>query len=314
MKKGTLFGLSSGLLWGLSTVIIGIILSYGSFVAIGDKGSLLATLTNDTVSFVILLLMVIIGGNFKKFVSVIKSKSGLIIIIASLFAAPLGMTGYILSIKYLNASIAASLSAIYPLVGMVLAFLILREKTRIHGIIGILISVTAIILMGVTNYSKIDNFLLGMFFSLLCIFGWGAEAVIIGYALKDDVDPIVALTIRQMTSSIVYLIIILPFIGYSNMSIVFSDFKIPMFILFGAFAGTASYLLYYKSIDNIGAGKAMALNVSYPAWAFFFTVIIYREFSLISFILSIFIIIGTLLSIDNPMELLPFDKIKKETL
>ena len=35
-------------------------------------------------------------------------------------------------------------------------------------------------------------------------------------------------------------------------------------------AGATSYLFYYKGISRIGAARAMALNVSYSAWAVVF--------------------------------------------
>ena len=40
---------------------------------------------------------------------------------------------------------------------------------------------------------------------------------------------------------------------------------IPTIVIAGLFA-TLSYLYYYKAISQIGASKAMALNVTYCAW------------------------------------------------
>ena len=41
-------------------------------------------------------------------------------------------------------------------------------------------------------------------------------------------------------------------------------------LIVSALAGTTSYLFYYKGIDAIGPAKAMALNISYSAWAVVF--------------------------------------------
>ena len=41
-------------------------------------------------------------------------------------------------------------------------------------------------------------------------------------------------------------------------------------VALAAAAGTASYLFYYKAIDLLGAARAMALNISYSAWAVLF--------------------------------------------
>ena len=40
-----------------------------------------------------------------------------------------------------------------------------------------------------------------------------------------------------------------------------------------ALFATVSYLLYYVSLEKIGAAKTMALNVTYPAWAIVLSVI-----------------------------------------
>ena len=42
---------------------------------------------------------------------------------------------------------------------------------------------------------------------------------------------------------------------------------------------TVSYLFYYKAIATIGASKAMALNVTYVAWAIFFSAVILADTS-----------------------------------
>ena len=43
----------------------------------------------------------------------------------------------------------------------------------------------------------------------------------------------------------------------------------PTIAIAGLFA-TVSYLFYYKAIAKIGASKAMALNITYTAWAMIF--------------------------------------------
>ena len=47
----------------------------------------------------------------------------------------------------------------------------------------------------------------------------------------------------------------------------------PVIAIAGLFA-TVSYLFYYKAIAQIGASKAMALNVTYTAWAIVFGVVL----------------------------------------
>lgn len=52
-------------------------------------------------------------------------------------------------------------------------------------------------------------------------------------------------------------------------------------ILAGLFA-TISYLFYYKAISQIGASKAMALNVSYSAWAVVISIVVFKNYGLLN--------------------------------
>ena len=49
-----------------------------------------------------------------------------------------------------------------------------------------------------------------------------------------------------------------------------------------ALCATASYLLYYRTIGRLGASKAMALNITYTAWAIAFTVVLLRDLSVLN--------------------------------
>lgn len=49
-----------------------------------------------------------------------------------------------------------------------------------------------------------------------------------------------------------------------------------------AFFATLSYLCYYRAIAAIGASKSMALNVTYAAWAIFFTAVFLGDTSVLT--------------------------------
>lgn len=305
-NNGGLLGLSSGFFWGLDTVILGIALSLPVIVGLGNAGSFVTTFIHDSFSFVILLAFIIFSGKVKEFKRVLFSKSGAAIILAALLGGPIGMSAYIYSIGLLGASLSSSISAIYPVIGMFLAFIFLKEKIKLHNTIGIIISVTAIIIMGLGSISGVENFLLGLLAVIICAVSWGSEAVIIKATLKEDVSSEVALAIRQMTTMIAYGIIVYPFIGVDKVLSVVSSTEILMIIFASGMMGTISYLFYYKAIDLIGATQAMGLNITYPAWAFIFQYFIDGEFNIIFFLLSLLIMIGSLLSNDNPKEIFKY--------
>lgn len=56
---------------------------------------------------------------------------------------------------------------------------------------------------------------------------------------------------------------------------------LPTIALAALFA-TVSYLFYYRAISQIGASKAMALNITYSAWAVVISIVFLRDTSLIN--------------------------------
>lgn len=314
-KKGSALGLVSGFFWGLDSVLLGIALAVPIMMGLGVGASLITTFIHDSFSFILLVLIILKMKKVSEFKRVLKSKSGLAIIAAALLGGPVGMGAYILAINYLGSTLASSISAIYPAVGAVLAFVFLRNRMKKHSIVGLFIAIGAIILMGVSPDIAVNNLSLGLMFAAICALAWGSEAVIIDAALKEDVSSEVALAIRQMTSTLTYGLLVMPFVGYSS---VVAVSKIPFILLIVAMSGlmgTLSYLAYYKAIDLIGATQAMGLNISYPAWAFIFQYFVDGQFSVYLFILAIFIMIGSIMSNDKPKEILGLfyiDRFKKK--
>lgn len=312
--KGSLFGLFSGLFWGLDSVLLGLVLLSPVMMGLGSDATLAATFLHDGLSFIILFVLLIKMKNLKQFFKVLFSKSGLAIISAALLGGPIGMGTYIISINYLGASLSSAGSAIYPAIGALLAFVFLRRKMRKHSIIGLGIAMCAIALMGLGSIGNVDNAGIGLLFLMVCVFGWGSEAVIIDATLKEDVASEVALTIRQLTSFSVYSFVVVPLIGFNSLVSTISHPSFMVLITITALAGTISYLAYYKSIDMIGVTQAMGLNISYPAWAFLFEFIINGSFDYKTLILVVFVILGSIMSNDNPLEFLDIFKLKERKL
>ena len=302
---GAFSGLGSAAFWGLDTVLIAIVLGSSLFLNFGSNGALVTTFVHDSASFIVLIFLLIFKKMNRSFWKTLWSKSGLIIVGAALLGGPIGMGSYILSINALGPSMASSLSAIYPIFGVIISIILLKEHIPTRVIIGIMASIFGVALMGFTNESLPHNLLMGSLYGFICIIGWGSEAVIISVAVKENVSPEIALAIRQMTSSLVYSIVVMPAIkGYAIFNSTFitsSTFKI---IIFAGIVGTISYLLYYHSIAAVGASKAMALNISYPAWAFVFQLFVSPQFDIRTFIAVFMIVVGTLISSTDKKKLI----------
>ena len=101
-----------------------------------------------------------------------------------------------------------------------------------------------------------------------------------------------ALLVRQTLSAIVCGFIILPLLrGWEYTVLVFSD-RSTLYILLGAIFLTTSYLCYYRAILKIGATKAMALNITYTAWAIVFSLLLMNTIPSTKNILCSILILG----------------------
>lgn len=298
MRKGYATGILSGMTWGLDTVLIGVAIAMTPFVenpVLLIGGTVICSMLHDV--FAALWMLVIMGykGRLKDLMPAIKSKDGLFCVLGALFGGPLAMTFYMLAIAKGGAALTAIVTACYPLLGSAMAMLILKEKVRLRGWLGLLICILGIIYIGYTPGSEADvNVIGGIMLATVAAIGWATEGVVCGYGMKDgNVDPQLALLIRELTSGIVYLLIVAPLMvgGYKEMVIgtmaVFSDTICWLTLLFTALIGMSSFFCWYTAIDLIGAAKALCLNVTYSFWAVVFT------FFLVGTVLSINIIVGS---------------------
>ena len=113
--------------------------------------------------------------------------------------------------------------------------------------------------------------MMGILFALCCAVGWGVECVICSCGFAQDIDPDLALQLRQLVSGLTYMCVVLPLFGVQ--SVVWElavNMQVMGAISLVAFMGTLSYLFYYRAIAQIGPIRAMGLNITYSAWAVFF--------------------------------------------
>ncbi|MBO0477316.1 DMT family transporter [Vagococcus sp. DIV0080] len=302
-KNGVFFGLFSGILWALDTILMGIILNNSVFKDYVFVAPFIATFLHDLCSSIFLLVYNIICGRIELLKDLFNKRSSLIIVFAAIFGGPLGMTGYILSIKYIGASNTAIISAMYPAVGMIISYIFLKEKITRKGLLGLVLVIISTMILGMSASEEPKNLLLGLLFSMFCVFGWGCESVIISYGLKEEILPDIALQIRQGVSAIVYGILIIPiFTDYGAIFYVASS-NLMWLLIVTSIAGSVSYLFYYRAIDKLGPVKAMGLNISYSAWAVILGLLFGGSISILQLILCILVITGSLLSTDSSKEL-----------
>ena len=281
-------GILAGVTWAVETIILGIALSMTPFVST-EQAVLLApfvsTFIHDAFSAVWACIYNGIRGNLRGVIRALNTRSGRFVALAAVIGGPVGMTGYVLSVANMGASIGAVASAIFPAIGAVLAFFFLKEKMQWYRWVFLILSLLGVYGLSYSPEINITNFWLGFAGTLMCAFGWGIEAVIIAKCVQDEaVTDEIALQIRQTTSALVYGIIILPVMkgwGFTVSLFNGTGWLIPTIAIAALFA-TASYLFYYRAITQIGASKSMALNITYSAWAVVFSVIFLKATELLN--------------------------------
>ena len=287
--RDMIYGVLAGVTWAMETIILGKALTMTSFVSTEQAVFLapfVSTFLHDFCSAVWAMLYNGVRKNLKNVWKAFRTKSGKYVILAAVIGGPVGMTGYVLAINYMGASIGAVASAIFPAIGAILAYFFLKEKMQWYRWVLLIITLFGVYGLSYSPELDIKNFWLGVAGALMCALGWGIEAVILAKCLQDpEVKDEYALQIRQTTSMLFYGIVILPLLkGWRFTAGLFTAGTgglLPVIAL-AAFFATISYLFYYKAIAKIGASKAMALNVSYAAWAIVFTVLILHDTSILT--------------------------------
>ena len=297
-----LAGILAGITWSIETILIGIVLSMSPFVNSKEAiffAPFASTFIHDFFSALWALTYNFARGNIPKVFKVLNTRSGRFVALAALSGGPIGMTGYVISVRNMGPSVGAVSSAIFPAIGAVLSYFSLKEKMPWYRWGFMFISLFGVYGLSYSPEISITNFWLGFVGSLMCSFGWGIEAVIIAKSVQSGiVNDEIALLIRQSTSALVYGIIILPLIGGWKYTLQLFDgtfFLITMIAIAGLFA-TVSHLFYYRAISQINASRAMALNVTYSAWSVVFGVIFLRDYSLLNSITIICTIVVLIFS------------------
>lgn len=310
------YGIGSGALWGLDTVILSIALALNPF-ATDAHASLVSAALHDAICALILLIFMAVRGRLKDTWRAVHTRSGRAVMVAALLGGPIGMSGYLLAIDQIGASYTAIISTFYPALGTALAVAVLKERMRPRQVIALAVAIGAIIATSIiatshTSTSASGSALWGVLGALAAVAGWGCEAVILAWGMRDDaVDNETALQIRETTSGLTYLVLVVPLGGaLSSTGQALTSPGAMGLVALAAAAGTASYLFYYKAIDLLGAARAMALNISYSAWAVLFAFLLQSIVPApIQIVLCVVILIGTVLAAtENWRELTSFKR------
>ena len=222
------------------------------------------------------------AGKFKEYGRTLRTKPGRMVCIGALLGGPIGMSGYLLGITFVNAAYALPITASYPALAAILATIIFKERNPARVWVGVVLCIVGsfVVFYAPMEGDKGAFFTIGMLLSTLACIGWSTEGLLSTYGM-DMVDPDIALGIREGVSALCYLLFVIPIVtlfltpkfGPTPIwelivqTVTSSSFTV---YAFAGFLGGFSYVYWYRALNMAGVARAMALNVTYALWGVIF--------------------------------------------
>lgn len=296
-KKGIILGLFAGLLWGLDGILIQI---YLSKLSVADNSILITPIIcaalHDGFAGLWIFVKNVFSRKVKLYIKALKGRSVKFLILGSILGGPLGMTGNLMGIQFAGSAYSYSITACYPVLGVILGKMFLKENVKYSAVLGVLLSVVGAIIVGYGPSGAGSYFYIGIACSILAIVGWALEGTISTYSM-NYIDSDIAIGIREIASFTVYTIIIV--MDSINIINVINNFNV--FILVAAsLTGAVSYLCWYRAMKLLGVSISMSLNITYALWSVFFSwVLLGQKITYSLFMGVIFITAGTIFTIKS---------------
>ncbi len=292
-RKGLIVAILSGMCYGLYSAFMTLGMASGVWVAWMDPAttvlsvfvvtyllSAMGSAINDTMSALWCLLTAALKGKLGDFFRTLKSKPGIIMICAALVGGPIASSCYVIALQQAG-SIVIPISALCPAFGAVLARIFFKQPLTPRMVLGIAICFLASFMIASSSLGgdAAPGMALGLLLGLASALGWGLEGCIAGYG-TSMIDYQIGITIRQLTSGLSNMIILLPIFalvagenaGFSwwLLGQAYSDGGSIIFFVISGFFAMYAYSLWYKGNSMCGAALGMACNGAFSFWGPFF--------------------------------------------
>lgn len=332
-KKGIVLGLFSGMTYGLYSAFITVAQNQpqwpGMAADIAATGFLamfilptIASAINDSASALWALAVTAKQGKLSDFAKTLRSKPGLIMIAAALVGGPLASTAYIIALSQAG-PMATPVAALNVAAGAILGRVLLKQKMGPRVVAGVLVCLLASVLIGSTALTgeATPGLATGLLFGLVAAVGWGLEGCIAGFGTAM-IDSQIGITIRQCTSGLANLLILLPILslaggesvmatyGYVGQAI--TSWPVLAFFLISGFFAYVSFASWYISNSMCGAALGMALNGTYTFFGPLFTWVVLGlamglsgyEMAPVAWVAALIMMAGIFLIAVNPLDFL----------
>ena len=312
-RQGLLFGLFSGITFGLYSAVIGLAqLKAPLSLATGVYAApLVASAINDIVAFIWLILYNSSNGRIKEVGRSIFTFPGLMVVLGALFGGPIANSAYLLGMAYAGPA-AIPISALCPMVGALFAWIVLKQKLTKRICVGMLICIAGAALISyVKPTGSYPHYTLGIICSFVAAFGWGLEGGLAAFG-TSMLDSNVAINIREGVSGLAYLIIVIPLFGALALyGQTLGTGSVMIIIIVAALIAAVSFLTWYKANCMVGVATGTSLNITYVLFgAIFYVILLGSTITSAVIIGGILITIGAILVSMNPLDMFK----KKEVL
>jgi len=288
-KKGISLALFSGLTYGLYTAFLTMGMTKGvwgdwygantaglSAVVITYVLGALGSAVNDTCSAVWAVIYATVKGKLGDFFRCLKTKPGAVMILAALIGGPISSTAFVVALQ-MAGSIVIPITALCPAIGAILGRILFKQKLDKRMMLGIAICVVSSFMIGSTSIGgdAPAGMFLGICIAFIAALGWGFEGCVAGYG-TSMIDSEIGITIRQATSGLSNLIILVPLFGMIfgdgikfSTNLVTQAFTSGPAMIWFALSGLCafvSYMSWYNGNSMCGAALGMACNGTYSFW------------------------------------------------
>lgn len=292
-----IIGLLAGVFWALDTILIGCAVEGVPYLL---SSPVLMGFIHDAIAAAWVFAYMFIKGKVASTARALRTKSGKVVVLAAILGGPVGMSCYVAAISQIGPGYTAVISATFPAVGSLLAWLVFKEKMSRYQIIGTIMCVCGIMVMGYLPYvnAESNTTLLGLLCAVACCLCWALEAVICSWGMRNDVDNEQALLIREISSAVMYSVVVITFGEFITLYQHSAEIvSLGSWLAGASLFGMISYFCYYRTIQNKGTCTGMALDVTYSAWAVIFaTILLGIPITLTDGILCSVIIAGSILA------------------
>lgn len=321
-KKGLAYGLLAGLTWAIASVfLLGHALGTHEFQRpeLWLFAPILGAGIHDTAAAIAGFILNCVRGQGKELRRTLKSKPGKYCIAGGILGAPFGMGGYLLAISMAGAAYVLPITSLYPAFAAVLATIFLKEQINKRAWIGLFSCIIGAFIISYVPPSggQTEYFYIGLLLAVIASVGWASEGVLVTSAM-DFVEPGIALNIYQITSSLLYIFIIIPMVFFFTVPAEFINIQTILdlftstgiiFVICAGIVGSLSYNCWYKAMNTTGVSRAMAINITYALWGVILSAVFLDvEITINLMIGALVIFSGMVLVIGNPKDLVNLRK------